>query len=219
MILLLNGSFRGSKSNSDYFLNLLETELKEECEKVHLIQVKELPVLAEKLREAEVLVIGMPLYVDGAPAQIVEFMERLYTDFRDTFKGLTVYVISNMGFYESRQIHIQLDIVRNWCRKMGFTYGGGLAIGAGEMLGNLKNVPLDKGPNKKMGEGMKRLAAAVSKREAVSDIYVEPAGFPRRMYIMAAHMGWRNMAKNNGLTRKDLFRSAPEAASTTGNNK
>lgn len=49
-------------------------------------------------------------------------------------KTLLVYVISNLGFYDSKQIHIQLDIMKNWCDKMNINYGGGLAIGAGEML-------------------------------------------------------------------------------------
>ncbi|NLL80401.1 MAG: NAD(P)H-dependent oxidoreductase [Clostridiales bacterium] len=206
MILLLNGSFRGSKSNSNYFLDLLEKELAEECERVHLNQVKDIEVLVAKIKEAGALVIGMPLYVDGAPAQIVELMETLYSQYRKEFGNLPVYIISNLGFYESTQIGIQLEIVKNWCSKMEFLYGGGLAVGAGEMLGSLRNVPPDKGPNRKLGEGVKKFAAAVSGRKEIQDIYVGPAGFPRRLYIMAAHMGWRNMAKQNKLVKRELYR-------------
>lgn len=206
MILLWNGSFRGNKSNSNYFLDLLEKELTEECERVSLNQVKDIEELKAGMKEAEALVIGMPLYVDGAPAQIVALMETLYDEYREAFGNLPVYVISNMGFYESTQISIQLEMVRNWCSKMGFHYGGGLAVGAGEMLGSLRNVPPDKGPNRELGEGIKKLAAAVLRRETVPDLYVQPAGFPRRMYIMAAHMGWHRMAKQNKLAKKELYR-------------
>ena len=54
------------------------------------------------------------------------------------FEWYNVYVVSNLGFYESEQISILLEIVKNWCSRMGFPYGGGLAIGAGEMMGSLK---------------------------------------------------------------------------------
>lgn len=69
MVILLNCSFRGEKSNSNYFLGLLEGLLTEPCERIQLNQVKDIPALQEKLAAADVLVFGMPLYVDGVPAQ------------------------------------------------------------------------------------------------------------------------------------------------------
>lgn len=113
MVVLMNGSFRGKSSNSNYFLDVLETQLNEKCERVHLNQMKDIEAMAEKLKAADVLVIGMPLYVDGVPAQVVEFMENMYRDYKGQLCNLHVYVISNLGFYESEQIRIQLDIVKN----------------------------------------------------------------------------------------------------------
>ena len=78
MILLLNGSLRKSKSNSNHFLNLLKTQLKDSYESVQLYQRKDLNVMKDLLQKADACVIGMPVYVDGVPAQVMEFMEQMY---------------------------------------------------------------------------------------------------------------------------------------------
>lgn len=204
MVVLLNGSFRGERSNSNYFLGLLEEQLSGPCERVHLNLVKDYRELKQKFQEAEAVVIGMPLYVDGVPAQVLELMEYLYGDGRGSMNGLRVYVISNMGFYESRQARILLSIVKNWCAKVGAVYSGGLAIGAGEMMGTLRNVPMDQGPNKDMGLGIKTIASHIGNGTAMEDIYTEPTGFPRGMYRLAADMNWGSQARKNGVKRSEI---------------
>ena len=46
----MNGSFRGKNSNSNYFLDVLEAQLNEKCERVHLNQVKGIDEVDEKLK-------------------------------------------------------------------------------------------------------------------------------------------------------------------------
>lgn len=143
------------------------------------------------------------MYVDGVPAQVVELMENMYQNYKGQFTDLHVYVVSNLGFFDSKQIRNQLNIVKNWCHKMGMIYGGGIAIGAGGMLGKM---PTDQGPGKNLGVGMKKIAEVISKRESMEDIYIEPAYFPRVFYLIVVNMGWSVDAKKNGLTRKELYR-------------
>lgn len=206
MILLLNCSFRGQNSNSQYFLESVASLCTKPCEILQLNQLHGTTELQEKLREAEAFVLGMPLYADGAPAQAVELMENLYAQAKNQFPAKPVYAVTNLGFYESRQLHLLLKIIKNWCVKMGMAYSGGLAIGGGEMMGGLRNVPLDQGPNKQMGEGMKKLAEAICAGKAIEDIYVHPSYFPRALYMMAASAGWNSQRKKNGLTKNDLYR-------------
>ena len=206
MILLLNCSFRGQSSNSRYFLESVASLCTESCEILDLTKLHGTTELQEKLQEAEAFVLGMPLYADGAPAQAVELMENLYAQAKNQFPAKPVYAVTNLGFYESRQIHLLLEIIKNWCVKMGMTYSGALAIGAGEMMGSLRNVPLNQGPNKQMGAGMKKLAEAICAGKAIEDIYVQPSCFPRAFYMMAANAGWNSQRKENGLTKKDLYR-------------
>lgn len=209
MVVLLNCSFRGEKSNSNYFLGLLEQLLEGDCERVQLAQIKDFEEIYQKFVDADAVVLAMPLYVDSVPAQVVELMERLYERKSEELKGLRIYAVTNLGFYESRQMEHELAIVKNWCTKMEMVYGGSLAIGAGEMMGGLSYVPLDQGPNKEMGEGMKKLAACIKEGVVTEDIYTEPTGFPRNMYLLAAQMNWAPQAKKNGLKKRDIYRRMP----------
>ena len=204
MVILLNCSYRGEKSNSNYFLGLLENQITVECERIHLKDVKNFDLLIDKLSTADALVLGMPLYVDGAPAQVVELMEYLYDVGKNHLERLKVYVLSNLGFYESHQINIQLQIVINWCSKMGLVYGGGLAIGAGGMLGGLRNIPYNQGPNHMMGMGINSLATSINANEVMEDRYVKPSGFPRFLYLFFANKSWLPQAKKNGIKRSEI---------------
>lgn len=203
MILLLNCSLRGEKSNSNYFLDLLEQTVGADCERMHLGTTK-FANLSEKMQQAKTIVYAMPLYVDGVPAQVVEVMERLYDEKEIRLDNKNFYIISNLGFYESKQARIQVSIIKNWCEKMMLTYGGAFVVGAGEMLGSLRNVPMNQGPNKMMGEGMVRFANAIAEKQVVEDIYVEPTGFPSKLYQLAAHANWKRQIKANGLSVRAL---------------
>lgn len=206
MVVLLNCSFRGEKSHSNYFLGLLENMLSDNCKRKNLNQIKDINKLVQELSQADTLVLGMPLYVDGAPAQVVELMENLYQSYKESLGDLKVYVVTNLGFYEGEQAHILLKIVENWCNRMNFTYGGGVAIGAGEMLGGLREVPCDKGPNKMLGEVLKALASHINEGTIMENTVVKPSGFSKRMYMLAGNMNWAPQAKRNGLKKKEIKR-------------
>lgn len=210
MVILLNCSFRGEKSHSNYFLGLLENELSDTCNRKNLNQIKDTNKFAQELSQADTLVLGMPLYVDGVPAQGIELMENLYQNHKDSIGNLKLYVVTNLGFYEGEQAHILLKIVENWCKRMNFTYSAGVAIGAGEMLGGLREVPFDKGPNKMLGETLKALASHINKGEIMENTVVKPSGFSKRMYMFAGNMNWAPQAKRNGLKKKEIKRRCSE---------
>jgi hypothetical protein len=96
-------------------------------------------------------------------------------------------------------------MVRNWCEKCGYTYGGGLAIGAGEMIGRGKLPEMPKGLAGNMLSGLERIANAVNASQTIEDIYADASGFPRVLYMAIANMHWMPMAKKNGLKKRDLF--------------
>ncbi len=204
MVILLNCSFRGEKSNSNYFLSQLEKFISEPCKRKNLTSIKNIDEFAKELSNADTLVLGMPLYVDGVPAQVLEMMEKLYQNHKDSLIKLRVYVVTNLGFYEGEQAEILLQITENWCKKMNFTYSGAISIGAGEMLGSLTSVPIDKGPNKNLGNALKTLATHISNNSIAENIIVKPSGFSRSMYMFVGNMNWPPQAKKNGLKKKDI---------------
>lgn len=204
-VIFLNCSMRGDKANSRSFLEKLSEKVQGRTEILNLAPyIKKPEELASILDEADRVVFGMPLYVDGVPSSPLRIMERLE---KNPGKKKRIYVVSNMGFYESAQIRNLLTTFKIWCRKCGYTYGGGIAIGAGEMLGGMmKSKDISKGPTMNVADGFNKLSGAINKYETVEDIYVEPKKFPRAAYRLIANASWPLDAKRNGLKKKDLYK-------------
>ena len=201
MILMINCSYKGNNSNSRYFLGILEQELnaisKEPCRHLDIrsILTGKFEDFLHELNEADALVIGAPLYVDGLPAQAVRLLELLQEHAQGNYSHLPVYVVSNLGFYEPQQICNLFSIVENWCARMGMKYGGGIAIGAGPMIRILKDMPLKCGLNKKIGIGFENLAKAISAHASVGNLYCKTM-IPRWVYKAAAHRNFRKELQN-----------------------
>lgn len=207
-VLYLNCSLRGSNSNTEKILQ-------------HLIEISDKPAkilplsrylsdsseLLSRLASTETIVLGMPLYVDGIPSAALRMMESLQKNATSGEKR--IYVVANMGFYESRQIANLLKMVHLWCDQCGYHYGGGLAIGAGEMLGPMVSMH-GKGPTKALEEGLKKLSTAIQSHATIPDLSIDPSGFPRCFYILAANFGFTKKAKKNGLRTKDVCRKFPK---------
>ncbi len=189
----LNCSLRGDNSNSKKFLDILEEKTKGGVGRVNLsLYTKKLDELCDILLKAERIVLGMPLYVDGIPSTPLRLMEMLEKENMST--GKKIYVVANMGFYESKQISNLLAMVKSWCDKCGFEYCGGIAIGAGEMMGQVLQFG-SKGPAKNVFSGLEELAKAIDKSAAIGDIYADAYHFPRFLYFMAANSGMKKSSK------------------------
>ena len=203
MILMLNCSYKRSESNTQFFLELLKGELAgEEIQIVPLRPVLSggFPEFVSKLEGAEAFVIGAPLYVDGLPAQAVKLLEMLLECAGPALSGKRVYVVSNLGFYESEQIRNLFDIVRNWCQRMQMTYGGGLAIGAGPMIRATRGLPMKTLLHHGIGTGLQKLASHIRRGESMGNVYANTR-IPRAVYKLAAHITFRKTLKKNGNTK------------------
>ncbi len=204
--ILLNCSMRGDKANSKKFLDQLSTDLKGDVESVNLADyTTRLGELANIIAGAGTIVLGIPLYVDGipsAPLRLMEFLE--YLDLPDEKK---IYLVANLGFYESIQIKNMLSMVKSWCAACGFKYCGGIAIGAGEMTGPLVALGgKGKGPGKNAAGGLSRIANAINADTVVEDIFADAHNFPRSLYMMMGNMSWKKNARKNKVRRRALMR-------------
>ena len=205
-IVLLNGSMRNVKGNSAKFARELKKQLKTDPEIIDLKDhMDDMSGLVHELEKTETIVLCMPLYVDGLPAQVIRLMET----FRREYRGgkARIYLLANMGLYESKQLKNLFEAVRQWCTEMDFEYCGGLGISAGELLGTLiGQKPFDKSSNKKAIEGIERLTKAIIHEVKMEDIFAEPHHFPRWLYIAIANTNWNRLAKKAGIKPKDLYR-------------
>ena len=203
---LLNGSMRNRDGNSAKLAKQLAARLEKEVESVDLKDwMKDMSGLVKRLEDASAIVFCIPLYVDGLPSQVIRLMEKFEQEYRGGRKK--IYVLANMGLYESSQLVNLFSAVAQWSRKMGFEYCGGLGVSAGELIGGLMEmIPFGTGPIKRTSEGMDLLARAINSDSRTYDIYAEPKGFPKWLFIQIANINWGRMARKNGIDPKELYR-------------
>ena len=213
-MIILNGSMRNKDGNSARLAGVLRTRLRGRIgASAEIIDLKDrmndMQALADDLTAADKLIFCVPLYVDGLPSQVIRLMEIMEPRQAGPQK---IYVLANMGLYESSQLVNLFSAVKQWCERCGFEYCGGLGISAGELIGALmKTMPFGWGATKKASISMTVFAEAILKGRASEDLYAEPHMFPRSWYIKIANSGWDRMAKQNGLSPEDLYRK-PEPA-------
>ena len=90
-------------------------------------------ILAQ-LKDAQAVVFGVPLYVDGVPSHVLRFLEKMEAHCRENSLKLSVFVIANNGFIEGRQNEPLMQVFGHFCERAGLTFGGGVGIGGGVML-------------------------------------------------------------------------------------
>ncbi len=205
-VLLLNGSMRSKTGNSAVLASKLSGLLRTQSETAALKTcLGDMDSLLPAVEGAEALVLCLPLYVDGLPSQVIRFLEHAERRYRGDPKK--VYLLANMGLYESRQLVNLFGAVRQWCGVMGFAYCGGLGVSAGELIGTMmEHVPFGGWPTQQTARGLVRLASVIDEGGTMEDVFAQPSCFPRPLYIAIANAGWNRMAKQNGLKPADLFR-------------
>ena len=90
--------------------------------------------ILEELRDAQAVVFGLPLYVDGIPSHVLRFLEDMETFCRENGLRLSVYCIANNGFIEGKQNEPLMQVFGHFCTHAGLVWGGGVGIGGGVML-------------------------------------------------------------------------------------
>lgn len=202
---MIDGSPKVSKSNSEYFLNILSDFIEsKDIVKYKLSKKVDYEDIIKEINTIDTLVFAFPLYVDSLPSHVLEFLIMLEENFKDNLKGVNVYVIANCGFYEGKQNKIALNIMKCWCKKMNIKLAQGIGIGAGEMMGGLRNVPMGKGPNTNLGLALDNLAKNINENKSGDDIFTTPSMFPRFAFRLAANRFWISKANRNGLKKRDL---------------
>lgn len=132
--LFINGSPKKRFCASSYFLFLQRLFVGGDKVTEHLRTRGDYQRILDQLPGADAVVFGVPLYVDGIPSHVMGFMEEMERSCRE--KGLhpRVYAIANNGFIEGKQNEPLMQLMENFCRRAGLTWGGGVGIGGGVML-------------------------------------------------------------------------------------
>ncbi len=205
-IAAINGSPKVKNSVSGMLIDKIAEITMTKISVLHAIHVsnqKDAKNQFNEIFEAEALLLVFPLYVDSLPAPLIKTLNMLESAARSYGKPLPkVFAVCNCGFYEAEHNRLALDIVRNFCDRAGFSWGYGVGIGGGGMIGFMPEN-MAKGPAAHAYKALLALASdMLNGSQDAKNVYAAPA-FPRFLYKLGGHMGWYRMAKANGV-RKTL---------------
>ena len=119
---------------SAYFLLLQRLFVRGEKVSGHLRTPADYDRLLNQIRDAQAVVFGLPLYVDGVPSHVLRFLEKMEAFCKENNLHPAVYCIANNGFIEGKQNEPLMQVFGHFCERAGLTWGGGVGIGGGVML-------------------------------------------------------------------------------------
>ena len=158
----------------------------------------------EKLDQADLVVLAIPLYVDSLPAPVIPPLEKNATH-RSTGKiSQRFAAIANCGFPEAHHNDTALAICEQFAHQMDMTWLGSLALGGGEGL--VHGVPLNELdgraiPLKKSLElAAVSLALGMPIPQQARDLLARPF-IPNWQYKLLGRLGWKQQARQYGVEK------------------
>lgn len=209
-VIIVNGSPRTSESATSAFLaQLAERKMSAEGIEVKQVTVRkslkgDLQSDFEAMRRADGLLFIFPLYFFCLPGMLMRFLQdyaAYHTQHTDG-PGQRVYTIVNCGFPEPAINTEAVRVMASFSHHIGAAFGFGVCIGGGGMLEGAKDAPFMK----PVFAGLEDAFSHMIQGEAGENVLLAPK-FPRSLYFLGGNMGWRQMARKNGLKPKDLYRT------------
>lgn len=130
----INGSPKKKLSASSYLSAMQRLFIKGEKVTKQLRNKNDYESIFEELKDADTIVLSLPLYVDGLPSHVLAFLEEAEMFFRENDLHPNLYCIANNGFIEGRQNEPLMQVLENFCFRAGINWRGGIGIGGGVML-------------------------------------------------------------------------------------
>jgi hypothetical protein len=157
--------------------------------------------LGAAIREADVVALATPLYVDSLPAPVTEALELLCAQRAapDAPRPRLVAIV-NSGFPEAVHNDTALAICRRFAAEGGLDWIGGLAVGGGGMLAG-RPLAEQGGRARNVVRALALTADAIARGAAVPDDAQRLArtlAIPRWVYRFFADQGFRRDAKRRG---------------------
>ena len=204
-IIIINGSPKTIKSNSEILGNYLFPLLKENnIKKYYSVYFQLNDKTKNEIYNSDVLIFIFPLYVDGIPSNLLKLLVNFEKE--NVVRPETkIYCIVNNGFYEGKQNFLALLHMKNWCKKVNAKWGQGIGIGSGELLPYLKKFKLGQGPLKNLEKILSRFSRNILTLNSDKNIYINP-NWPKSLYFIQGSFSWILKARKNNLKIRELFK-------------
>lgn len=112
-----------------------------------------------------------------------------------------------MVFFEGEQNKHAVDIIKNFCKKVGFRWRFGIGIGAGEFMRETQvSIPLNVGPKKNIYKAFQEISKDIEEDfgQEKGDIYLSPK-LPRTLFFFAGNRHWVKESKLKNIDKKRLY--------------
>lgn len=131
-LLIVQASPKKKGGASRFFSRLLRLFLPGvRKETVSLSARQDFQPILELLPSTEAVCLSVPLYVDGLPSHVVEFLGRAEAYCQSHPCRFQLYALCNNGFVEGKQNLPALRMLQAWCEKTGMPWGAELGSAAG----------------------------------------------------------------------------------------
>lgn len=202
MIGLVNGSPKATGSNSGLIIDILKGMLDKNLETVTVPTFKWDDSAFQKLSQCDTIVAVFPLYVDGLPSHFLRFLIQLeeYVKARENQKTY-LYVVAQCGFYEGAQNRLAIEMMKNFCRRAGFAWRGGIGLGGAGCI----QAPIEAW-RKPLLKILNEFCGSIEAHVPYDKEKYASVGIPRWLYRIAGNLSWVSEAKKYHLRRKDLYR-------------
>jgi multimeric flavodoxin WrbA len=208
---LLVGSPRTRKSTSASLGGYLFEQLQARGIETQTIQIytslysqERMNALYDAIDQSDLVVLAFPLYVDSLPAPVTATLEKIAAR-QKIDSSIRFAAIANCGFPGAEHNNTALAICSEFARQNGFTWMGGLSLGAGE--GIVHGVPLNEMDGRavplkqSLDLAAEALASANPIPRSARDLLAKPI-IPSWMYTLMGKYGWRERAKQYGMEKE-----------------
>jgi hypothetical protein len=170
-------------------------------------------------READLLVLASPVYVDSLPAHVISALELLAAVHEGgpappAGRRARLLAVCNSGFPEAEHCAVALDICRRFAQEAGLHWSGGLALGGG---GIIDGQPLEARGflTRRLRRGLDLTADALAAGEDVPDEAVQLLArplLPPSLFRFVATRNFRAAARKSGVLGRLADRPYASAA-------
>lgn len=191
-VIIINGSPRAPKSNSKAYSEIFRRYYEGNIDIFNITKNNHKDICL-KLEEYTDILFVFPLYADGLPVTLLNFLKYLETN--PPKNKPIINVIINCGFIEPEQNTVCIDMIKLFCKENEYIFGSVLSIGSGEAI---LNTPFKVMIRWKM----KKLAKAIQNHKNEKLSVTMP--LTKKMFIRASTSYWINYGKRNGITKEEM---------------
>lgn len=205
--ILINGSPRGEQSASHAISSFLAKELSVkniEAQLKHISAYQGNDNIAEEIKNADIIAVICPLYVDSLPSQVISLMEVLLSQKEQISEGKGFAVILSSGFPERAHSDTAIKMAELFCKKAGFVWLSGIALGGGGVVYG-KTLEKDKKALKNITEALSHAADYISRIKPIPayvDELLNKKSISDDKFVRLSASYFKKKLKENGIRNK-----------------